>query len=283
MSKVAIITDSISCIPANLVKEYDIKIIPVGLVIDGRCYLDTEITNEQFWKLFNATRAPVTTTAAGPGDFVNIFTELAKSTDSICCILVSKALSATHESACLAGEMMKQQSPALKIEVVDSKTASGAQGFIVLEAARAAQQGKDLLEVARAAREMIPRVKFLVTLETLKYVIRSGRAPRTAVLGDMLKVKPILGMVSGTGLVENLGRGRGIRKAMGKMLDMAIDYIDTKKPVHLMVHYTDDVAVGEELRNMVTSRLNCCEVYLTPYTPVMASQTGPVVAMAFYS
>jgi DegV family protein with EDD domain len=130
---------------------------------------------------------------------------------------------------------------------------------------------------------MIPRVKFLMVMGTLKYLIKGGRAPKSAVLGEMMKVKPIIGMVSGTGLVENMGRARGKRKAMEKIAEMTKEYIDISKPVHLMVHYTDDIAAGEELKEIVTSRLNCTEVYLTPYTPVMACHTGPVVSIAFYS
>jgi len=130
---------------------------------------------------------------------------------------------------------------------------------------------------------MIPKVKFLVGMNTLKYLIKLGRAPKTAVIGDMLHVKPIIGMVSGTGLVESLGRIRGERKVKTKLADMVKDYIDTSKPVHVMVHYTDGIEAGQELKEIVTSQLNCQEVYLTPYTPVMASATGPVVALSFYS
>ncbi len=90
-------------------------------------------------------------------------------------------------------------------------------------------------------------------------------------------------MVSGTGLVENLGRVRTKRKALLKMVDMVQEHIDINKPVHLNVHYTDGIADGEELKDMVASRFNCVEVYLTPFTPVMASATGPVVALSFYS
>jgi hypothetical protein len=61
------------------------------------------------------------------------------------------------------------------------------------------------------------------------------------------------------------------------------EYIDTSKPVHIMVHYTDGIQAGEELKDVVTSQLDCSEVHLTPYSPVMASATGPLVAVAFYS
>ena len=283
MSRVGIVTDTVSCLPGELVKEYGIRVVPVGLVIDGQSYRDTDLTNEEFWKLFYQAKEQPTTSAAGPGDFAAVFSELGEATDSIVCIVVSKALSATHETAVQAREMVRSDYPNLDIEIIDSKTATGAQGFIVLEAARAARDGKSLAEVVKAAQDMIPRVKFVVGMETLKYLIKSGRAPKMAVIGDMLQVKPIIGMVSGTGLVENLGRVRGKRKAMAKLVEMMKEYTDTEKPVHLMVHYTDGIAAGEELKEMATARYNCAEVHLTPYTPVMASQTGPVVALAFYS
>jgi len=283
MAKVGIVTDSTSCVPAELVTEYGIRVVPVGLVIDGKGYRDTDLTNEEFWRLFNESKQPTTTNAVIPDDFTGIFRDLARSCDSIVCIVVSKALSATHEAAVQASRTVMSEQPNLKIEVIDSTTATGALGFIVIEAARAAQAGKSLEEVAEVAKNMIPRVKFIVAMDTLKYLIRSGRAPKTAVIGDVLQVKPIIGMVSGTGLVENLGRAMGKQKAMAKLAEMLKEHIEPGKPVNIMVHYTNGIAPGEELRGIVTSQVECKDVYMTPYTPVMASQTGPVVAVSFYS
>lgn len=283
MANVGIVTDSTSCLPPELVKEYGIRIVPVGLVIDGKSYRDTDLTNDEFWRLFYAAKDLPTTSAASPGDFAEVFSELAASTDSIACILLSKALSATYEAAVQAREIVKSEHPNLKIELVDSKTATGALGFIVLEAARAAKAGRSLAEVVETAQAMVPRAKFLVEMSTLKYLIKIGRAPKTAVIGDILQLKPIIGMVSCTGLVESLGRARTKRKAMLKMVDMVQKYIDVNKPVHMMVHYTDGIADGKELRDLVASRFKHAEIYLTPYTPVMASATGPVVALSFYS
>jgi DegV family protein with EDD domain len=283
MSKTTIITDTISCIPANLVKKYNIQIVPVGLVIDKKLYLDNRLTNAEFWKLFNASKEPVTTNAANPSDFEAAFLQLAEDTENICCILVSKKLSATYNAAVAAKEVIIRKYPSLNIEVIDSQTAAGGEGFVVLEAAQAAYSGQSLSEVVAAIRNMIPRVKLLCTLNTLKYLIRSGRAPKSARIGNWLQIKPILGMVSGTGLVENLGRERGIDKAMYKMVEMVEDYVTAGQPLHVMAHYTDGIASGEKIRDLMLSKYSCCEILLTPYTPVMASQTGPLAAVSFYS
>jgi DegV family protein with EDD domain len=283
MVKVGIVTDTTSCVPAELREKYGIRLVPVGLVIGGEYFKDTELTNEEFWKLFYAAKGSTTTSAASPGDFASIFSELGQSTDDIVCIVVSKALSATYQAAIQGRELAKEKNPNLNIEIIDSKTSAGALGFIVLEAARAAEAGKTLEEVVRVAEAMLPRVKFITAMETLKYLIRSGRAPKVAAIGNVLGVKPLIGMVSHTGLVENMGRVRGNKKAQAKIVELAKNYVAPGRPLHVMVHYTDGIAAGEELKALAMSELNCEEVYLTPYTPVMASATGPVVAMSFYS
>jgi DegV family protein with EDD domain len=283
MSRVAIVTDTISCLPPEMVKEYDIHIIPVGLVIDRKVYLDNAISNEEFWRLFYQAKESVTTNAANPADFEALFTRLAAQTDGICCILVSKQLSATFNMAAKARDTVQLKFPGLKIEIIDSRTATGAQGYIVRAAAQAAREGKALDAVAHTALDMVSRVKFLTVMQTLKYLIKSGRAPKAAIIGKWLNVKPLIGMVSGSGLVDSLGKERGMDKAIAKIIDRVKDYADTTKPLHIMVHYTDDKALGESVKEKVASLYHCSEIYLTPYTPVMASQTGPVIAIAFYA
>ena len=284
MSKVAIVSDSTHCLPADLVKELNIHVAPVGMVIGGKNYADTELTNNEFWKLFYQVNGQVTTNAANIGDFVNMFNELAKTTDSIVCIIVSKGVSASQEAAHQATEIVRSEHPDLNIEIIDSKTSGGALGFIVLEAARAAEREESLEEVVRVAQDMVTRVKFLLGMETLKYLMRGGRAPKAAgYVGQLMQVKPIIGFVSGSGLVDSLGRVRGSKKCLLKLADMIKEYADTSKPINLMVHYTDGRAVGEELKEIITSQLECNEVYLTPLTPVMCCHTGPVAAISFYS
>jgi DegV family protein with EDD domain len=283
MSKVAVVADTICCLPPELAREYGIRLIPVSLVIDRKVYNDISLSNEQFWEMFYKAKEPITTNAINPGDFESVFSELARETDSIVCILVSKVLTATFNNAVIAAKMVQEEKPGIKIEIIDSVSAAGAEGFIVLEAAKAAREGKSLAEVVQVIKETIPRVNFFCTMETMKYLIRIGRAPKIAHLGDMMKVKPIISLNKETGLVENVGRARGMLKAMEKMVEMVKENTGTEKPVKLMVHYTDDPGAADELKKMALQQLpNCKEVYTTPYTPVMAAACGPVVAISYY-
>ena len=283
MSKVGVVTDTINCLPPELIKEYDIRIVPIPLSVDGKTYRDqVEISSDEFWKIFPGMKE-FTTGAPPLGDFLNVFSGPAQTTDSIFCTFVSKALSATYEAAVQAVGKFKSDNPNITIEIVDSRTAAGAQGFVVLEAARAAQAGKSLSEVIQVAQDMITKVRFFCAMDTLKYLIKSGRAPKTAYMGEFMQVKPIIGMVNNTGLVENLARAMGKQKAMAKMPEMMKPYIETGKPLHINAHYTDTIEDGEKIRDIVTSQYKCDEVFLTPYTPVMSGHTGPVTALSFYS
>ena len=284
MPKVGIITDSTNCLPSELIREYGIRVVPVGMVIEGKPYRDlVDITLDEFQGMVNDLEKQPTTTAANPGDFLNVFTELTESTDSIVCILVSKTLTATQESAYQAKRLIRAEHPELNIEIIDSKTSAGALGFIVLEAARTAQQNKSLQEVVAVAQDMVFRVVYLAALDTLKYLIKIGRAPRVTSIGEMLDIKPIIGFVDDTGLIDVVARVRGKRKSLTTLVELVEKYVDTDKPIHAMVHYTNGLEQVEELKDLLVSRYNCVEMYLTRLSPVMVSAVGPLVGLSVYS
>ena len=283
MSRVAVVTDSIACLPAELVKEYGIRIIPLTLSIDGKAYKDQiDISADEFWKLFPFIKR-FSTSAPTVDDFQAIFREVAEDTDSLACAVVSKALSATYQVALQAREAMKKENPGLNIEVVDTKIAVGGQGFVALEAARAARAGKSLAEVISVMENTIGKVKSIACLDTLRYLIRSGRAPKTAYVADLLDIKAIIGMVRGTGLVNSLGRARGKNKCAQRLVEMVGELTDITKPLHVMVHYTDKIEDGKRLMEAVKSKYNCAEIYLTPYSILTSGHSGPLVSISFFS
>lgn len=283
MQKVGIVTDSTNCLPPELIQELGIRVVPVGMVINGKVYRDqVDIDLAGFRKLSENLEEQPSTAAGNPADFLAVFQELSETTDKILCILVSKALTATHESAYLAKRMIRQEKPDLRIEVLDSRTSAGALGFIVLEAARAAEAEKDWDQVIEVARGMILRVIYLASLDSLDYLIRIGRAPKSTSLGEALNVKPIIGFVDDTGLVEVVSRVRGKRKALETLAKLIQRYVDAKGDLHVMVHHMDGAVEAEELKDLITSRYRCVEVYTSEYTPVMLSAVGPMIGLAAY-
>jgi DegV family protein with EDD domain len=286
ISLVRIITDTTNCLPPELIKKYEILVVPVGLVIEGKFYRDmVDMTPADFWKIFPDLKDPPSTNAANPGDFLTAFEEAGKSSPDILCILVSKALTATFESAYQARRTVRNDHPEFNIEIIDSHTSAGALGFIVLEAARAAQEGKSLEEVMEVTQDMISRVIYLSALDTLKYMIRLGRAPRNSSgIGEIFNVKPIVGFIDDSGLTEVIARVRGKQKSLEKLVDLVDKYVDTRKPLHFLIHYSNCKEDAEELQKLVIARYKkYAELYVTEYSPTMATHTGPIVGMAFYS
>jgi len=283
MAGIRIVTDSTSCLPPELVEEYGITVVPVGLVIDGQPHRDgIDITLEEICERIETLDRQPTTSAVSPGDFVTVFSELADSADGILCILVSRALTATQESAYVARRMVRTRHPGVSIEVIDSRTSAGALGFIVLEAARAAAEGKSLEEIVAVTRDMVSRVYYLAALDTLKYLISMGRAPRSGNIGEMLGVKPIIGFVDDTGMTEVVARVRGRHRSLAKVADLVGRYVDGDRPIHLMVHYSNGAGDAEELMALLRQQYTCAESYSTPYSPTMVGATGPMVGVSFY-
>jgi len=283
MANVAILSDSIACLPEELIRQYDIGFVSPIMNINGKPYRDrSEISPDQFWKMFPDIKE-FSTGAPPIEDYIKVFDEAAKKSKDIAIVHVSKALSATHEVSLQARELYMKEHPGVNIEVIDSRNASGAQGFVVLEMARAAEAGNSLADVVKVAEDMIPKVRFFCALETLKFLIKIGRAPKTAYMGELFQVKPIIGMVNNTGLGENIGRARGMVKAMEKMVEMMGQYLDPSIPSHINVHYSNSLEEGERLKKMVTDRYKTSELFFTPYSPVMGGAVGPEVAVSFYA
>ena len=124
--------------------------------------------------------------------------------------------------ACVAKEQAKTELPQTSIEVLDSLNVTAAEGFIALAAARAASEGKNLAEVTKVAVETRDKVTFVMLLETIRHVYRTGRIPKVAAqVGSMLGIKPILTMSSG--LVRFVGAVRSKEHGIDRILKIMRD------------------------------------------------------------
>ncbi len=265
-------------------KKHEITVVPVGMIVENKFYRDlVDISREEFWKMFPDLKEQPSSTAGNPGDFLKAYLEAGETTNDIICVLVSKVLTATYESAFQARKMARTQKPALNIEVIDSHTSAGALGFVVLEAAKAAQAGKSLSQVKEVVDDMVSRVIYLATMDTLKYMIRAGRAPKNSSgLGEILQIKPVIGFVDDSGLTEVVARVRGKLGSLEKLVELVDKYVDTKLPLHFMVHYSNAPEDADQVTKMLNKKFKKAEVYVSEYSPVMCIYTGPCTGISFY-
>ncbi len=285
MRKVSIVTESTACIPEELVAKYDICVVPLLIIFEGKSYRDgIDMSPGEVYRIMRRRENLPTTSTPSAGDFLGAYRRLSEKAESILCITVTSIQSKIYNTALVAKELARDVIPNTAIEVLDSRAVGGALGFIVLEAARAASQGADLAQAAEAARSMMPRVNFIVTLDTLFYLARGGRIGRaSAWAGSLLNIKPILEHHTSVGETMPVARPRTRTKAVGRLLEIMAERVGDS-PVHVIVHHADELEDGEKLKAEIASRFNCVELYLTEFTPGMGVHAGPgVLAIAFYT
>jgi len=283
MRKVAIVTDSIACLTKEIVAQYGIRIVPLNFYSEGKVYKDwVDIAPAEAYELFLKDPESFKTSAASPEDCLKAYREASKQTKNILCITISAKLSAVYNVAQGAKEQAKTELPQTSIEVLDSQTATAAEGFIVLAAARAAAEGKGLAEVIKAAEEMRDRVSLIALMDTVRYVYRTGRIPKVAALaGSMLNIKPIFTISSGVPHFMNAVRNK--ERGIDRLLKIMSDKVGLN-PVHVAVMHAYALDEAERLKERVSSEFNCAELWITEFSPVMGYACGTgTLGLAFYS
>ncbi|HOV47101.1 MAG TPA: DegV family protein [Anaerolineae bacterium] len=280
MNPIAVVTDSVANLPAEVTEKYSIPIVPLRIVWDGEVFRDgVDITPQEFYvRLREDKRMPTTSTIA-PEELLQVLRPLAEEGKSIVAIFLAHELSATVDVA----QKVQLLAPTLPLHVVDSRTAAMAEGFVVLEAARAAADGATVEQVVARAQEMIPRVHILGVVETLEYLRRGGRiGTAAAFLGSMLQMKPIVGIPPGHGSVIGVARPRTWKNAIEQMLDLMAEEV-RERPVHVAVGHGDQEEEAHAMAEALRQRFDVQELYITYFTPVMGVHTGPVLSVSFYA
>ena len=285
MKKVAVITDSTCCLSTELLKKYDISVVPIYIVYKGKSLRDgIDISPTEVYKIMRKRKDLPTTSTPPVGDFLDAYRAASQKAESILCITLTSLQSKVFEAAMVAKEQAKEVMPNTAIEVIDSRAVAGALGFIVLEAAHAASQGAELPKVADVARNMIGKVDHLAMLDTLYFLARTGRIARAAAwAGSLLDMKPVVEHSPAVGETTPVARPRTRGKAVELMLKLMAEKVGNRT-AHVMCHHADELEDGEKLKVEIGKRFKCAELYLTEFTPAMGIHAGPgVLAISFYA
>jgi DegV family protein with EDD domain len=270
MADVAVVTDSTSYLPPDLLAQHDIRVVPLYVVFGTeRTVTEVEITDYPafFEELRRAETLP-TTSQPSVGDFTSVYEPLLADGREIVSVHISGGLSGTPEAARQAKEALERDGKGgERIEVIDSTTAAGGLGFMVLAAAHAAGEGKSAAEVAEHVRAARADLKLWFVIDTLEFLKRGGRiGAASAWIGSTLKVKPILTVENEMTPVE---RVRTSRRAMERMVDYARQRKDSGADAWSAQHINAPDALEELIER-------CSEVYGRP--PTIVSEIGPVLS-----
>ncbi|MEM4725289.1 MAG: DegV family protein [Candidatus Hadarchaeum sp.] len=280
MRKIAIVTDSSANLPRELVEKHHIFVVPVLIYLDGREYHDgVDVTPSDIYRYLRASsngNLPKTATPS-VGDFLRTYAQALQQAEEIVSIHLAKELSAVCQTAELASKLVDAP-----VHVLDCRTAALGCGFAALEAARLADSGADASAVLERAREIAQKTRIYASLDTLYYLHRGGHVPSIASLaGSALKLCPILSIGNGQARLVELPRTR--RRAVSRLLELIYSDVG-KHPVHAAVMHADVPEEAEALRDELARNLDCRELFITEFTPVMGTHTGPgLIGLAWWA
>ena len=283
-SRVAVVVDSSTCLPQDILQATGITVVPHQLIADERVYRDgIDLDTSSFYEMLKSNSAVITTSGPNPQAFLDAFEKVAKETRDILCITLSPRFSpTTYDSANIAARMAREQRPEVEIRVLDSQAVAGSQGFIALEAHRASVEGKGLSEIVSRVESLIPRLHLLAYLDTLIYLGRSGKITKAkAWAGTLLGFKPLVELSQGEATLIERPRSSG--KAMERLLGIVAERTGDR-PTHVNVMHANALKNAHKLRDRAQEVLNCQEIFISEFTPVMGAHTGPgLLGMAYYS
>ncbi len=217
---IKIVTDSAADLPAALIEELDITVVPVYLRFGKEVYRDrVDISEDEFYQRLLHDPVHPNTTQPSPQDFASVYDKLSQEADGIISVHITSKLSGTYNSAVQGKKMASNRCP---IEVVDSQTLSIAVGLMAIQASKMARSGMSLQQIVDELGKIIPNVHLLILFDTLKYLVKGGRVGKAkALMGSILNVKPMLAMKDGE-LVPS-GQVRSRSKGIGRLVDFVKD------------------------------------------------------------
>jgi DegV family protein with EDD domain len=283
MSSIAVLTDSCASIPEALLKSLNIRTVAYYIHRGQEVLRDlVTIQREEFLRWMITARFLPTTASPGPGDYLEAYRELnGDGKKEIISIHMTSAGSGAYQAALAAQVMMKEEAPEVRIEVVDTRNVALCQGWMVIEAARAALAGLSLDEILAKVKAMIPVTHMIQTADTLRYLYLGGRIGKAQqLMGSMLNIKPLIGMVDG--VIVPLGRAHSRGQAYQKMAEMVVEAIGKSKAKIAYVHAGAQREV-EKIKGLVETRVEVVESFFAELSPALAVHTGPGTAgLCFY-
>ncbi len=266
---IKIVTDSTADLPQKLIRELGIKVVPAYVRFGNELYRDgVDISEDELYHRLLSDPVHPSTEPPTPQDFAQAYEELSKEADSIVSIHISSKLSATCNSALRGKELLQTDFP---IGIIDSKLVTMGLGLLVKAASQIVKSEIALPDVVGKVNKLIPDIKILGLLDTLKYLARGGRIGRAkALLGSVLSVKPILTIKDGE--IEPAGQVRGWENGVEELFSFTKNL---KSIQDMAIIYSTEDEEAAALSRRVSTFVDQDKIILARLGPVLGVHTGP--------
>jgi DegV family protein with EDD domain len=268
MPSTAVVADTTSYLPRELIDRHDIKEVSLYVGLEGEQEREADIADlHAFYERLRASDRQVTTSQPSVGDFISVYEPLLAEGREIVSIHLSSGISGTCESAMQARERLTADGKGgERIAVLDSKTGCGGMGLVILAAARAAEDGASAAEAMERAEAARQELKMWFAVDTLDYLRRGGRiGAARAWIGTTLKIKPILTLEEEITPIE---RVRTRSRAFDRMVDYGRQRQEAGADAWVVQHVQDP----ENAQRLVDA---CRPMF--GLDPIFTSEVGPVI------
>jgi DegV family protein with EDD domain len=271
---VAVFTDSAAALPPDVAAAHGVVVIPMWVTLGGQSFHDGDLGLDE---LLGRLDEGVTTSGPTPGEVLEAVA--ANEGDEGAVVLtIARSMSGTYDAAATAARMLGEH-----VRVVDTGTAAGAQGLVVLAAARQAAAGGTLAEVEAAAQRAAARVHLVATLDSLDRLAKSGRVPGAAAwAGRWLGLHPVFEFRAGHPAPLRPARSRAgaLERIVGRIRNEA----DPTAPLHVASLHALAEDAARELLDAVRAERAVTSAFIASFSAVMVAHTGPgLVGLAWWS
>jgi len=277
---IKIITDTTSGLPQEISKRFQIPVIPQIINFDNKSYYEgIDIDNSSFMRMLRESKELPKTSAPPPELFVQEFNKLILSEGTIFCIHPSSEISGTVRSALTAA----QEFPKADIRIIDTRTVGSPLATLVQIAAESASMGEDANSIENKIKLMIPLNRIYFLVDTLEYLAKGGRiGGATALLGSVLKIKPILALSEGR--VEQFEKERTQKHALKRLIELVKSQAARNGKAYISVMHAAIPELAQEFADILCSEFGLNSIPILDVPPAIVVHGGPgILAAAFFT
>lgn len=267
-----IVMDSAGDLPAEWIEEYQIAVVPINVHMGNDVYLEgVNLNSEQFYRWVKENNQVPKTSQPTPGQYIEVYKQIAQPGDVILSIHLTSKLSGTYESAVLAARELEQEG--YQVIPFDTLAGTGIQGYMCKEAREMERAGADLDQIMARMREIRDSTEVIFTVDSLEFAQKSGRVQMLeAILASILNIKPIITLKEGTLAVADKVR---TRKASLEFIVQEMVERMGKRWINAAVIHAHDLATALELSKRLEGLMNIKELFVEELSIGIATHLGP--------
>lgn len=282
MNEFVIVSDSTVDLPKEYLQSKQVPIISLSYIMDGVTYEEMDgLSHKEFFEKLRAGSLP-TTSQINPEQAREALEPFAKEGKDILYIGFSSGLSGSYNSVRMAAEDLKEEYPDINIIAIDSLCACMGEGLLLYKALELKEHGMSMEEIAKWVEANKLHICHNVTVDDLNHLHRGGRISKTtAVVGSMIKIKPIIHM-SDEGKLVVIGKERGRKKSLVSIVDRMEKQMQGYDNDIVMITHGDCIEDAEFVKKQVEERFGIRNVMINGIGSVIGSHTGAGVVAVFF-